>query len=51
MGKKTFISINLMSTFNPIFVFEIWAETGAEKGKWDLNLYLSIYPGDCQVFT
>lgn len=43
------MSINLMSAFNPSFVFAIWVETGTEMGNWDLNLYSPIYPGECQV--
>lgn len=46
-----FISINLMSTFNPSFVFVIWVEIGTEKDSWDLDLYSASYPGVCQVFT
>lgn len=45
------MSINLMSAFNPSFVFAIWVETGTETGNWDLNLYSPIDPGECQVFT
>ena len=46
-----FISINLMSSFSPSFVFIIWVETVTEKGYWDLNLYSPICPGECQMFT